>query len=97
MPLGNLAAQVVHAAGESSPGNLPKDTRAVVLAAPTEKALLRAHQRLSKRSIPHILIREPDAPFNNAATALGVFPVRDRRPVRRALDKLKLLKERTDD
>lgn len=92
MPLGNLVAQLTHAAGESSPGNLPPNTRAVVLAAENEAKLLRAHQRLEKRGIPHIVIREPDAPFCGAATAIGVYPVRDRRPVRRALERFKLLK-----
>lgn len=92
MPLGNLAAQLMHAAGESVTEPLPPNTHAVVLAAHDEEHLLRAHRRLRKRGIPHKLIREPDAPFNGAATAIGVCPVRDRRPVRRALDKYRLLK-----
>lgn len=91
MPIGNLAAQIVHAAGESSPGNLPENTRAVVLAAESERHLLRAHQRLTARSIPHVVIREPDKPFNGEATAIGVFPVTERKPVQRALDKFRLL------
>ena len=97
MPLGNLAAQLTHAAGESSPGNLPPNTHVVVLAAPNEGKLLRAHRRLSDRDIPHVLIREPDAPFNGEATAIGVYPIKDRRPVRRAFAGLKLLKGDSHD
>lgn len=39
LPRGLLAAQVVHAAGESSPGDLPEGTHAVVLAAEDQQHL----------------------------------------------------------
>lgn len=92
LPLGFLAAQVVHAAGESSTGNLPRDTHAVVLAVPHEGALLEASRRLTAGCIPHVMIREPDAPWCGAATALGVLPTVERARVRRALSSLPLLR-----
>lgn len=60
----------VHAAGESSPGFLPLDTYAVVLSVPDEAALLRLHAREEL----HVLIREPDPPFNGQALAIGFVP-----------------------
>jgi hypothetical protein len=55
---GLLAAQLVHAAGESSPGNLPENTAAVVLAVPGESELLAVEQTLQTRAVPHRAIRE---------------------------------------
>lgn len=89
--LGDLAAQLVHAAGETSPGNLPDDTHAVVLAVDHEQDLVDLATRLERAGIAHKLIREPDAPFNGAATALGVAPG-PRRPLRRLLSRLPLLR-----
>ena len=82
MPHGDQLAQSVHAAGESGPAT--SGTHAVVLAASSEDALLALHERLSYFQIPHVLIREPDAPYLNAATALGI-PPQARGPLRRHL------------
>jgi len=82
MPHGDQLAQSVHAAGESGPAT--SGTHAVVLAASSEDALLALHERLSYFQIPHVLIREPDFPYNNAATALGI-PPQVRGPLRRHL------------
>jgi hypothetical protein len=53
-------------------------------------ALLHIHERLLDAGIECILIREPDAPFNGAATAIGCFPL-PRKKIRRVLSGLPLL------
>lgn len=85
----------MHASGESAnvPGGIPSGTHAVVLAAKNETQLLRIAWKLTKKKIPHHLIREPDFPHNGAAMAIGVCPVRDRKPLRKALSNLPLLSE----
>jgi len=92
LPLGFLAAQVVHAAGESSPGGLAHDTHAVVLSVDDERALREVHERLERAGIEHVLISEPDAPWCGAATAIGVSPRARREEVRRQLSMLPLLR-----
>lgn len=93
LSLGDLAAQLVHAAGETSPGNLPANTHAVVLAVSGEQDLVDLAQRLEHAGVQHRLIREPDAPFNGAATALGIVPG-PRGPLRRFLSRYPLLREK---
>jgi peptidyl-tRNA hydrolase PTH2 len=85
------AAQLTHAAGESSTGSLPPNTFAVVLQVPDEAALLAVHARLVAAAIPCHLIREPDAPWNGQAMALGVAPL-PRARVRPLLSNLPLLR-----
>ena len=70
-----MAAQIVHAAGESSPGELPEGTIAVALSA-TPQQLYQLEQRLIKDKIPHKAIREPDEPWHGALVAIGVCPDR---------------------
>ena len=91
LPLGFLAAQVVHAAGESSPGNLDQGTNAVVLSVPNEAELAAVERRLQLAGIAHVAIREPDAPWDGALCAIGLVPVADCAPVRRVLSALPLL------
>jgi hypothetical protein len=86
-----LAAQLTHAAAESSPGDLPSGTRAVVLAAADAASLARVEERLRLAGIAHVAIREPDAPWCGALMAIGVVPVGDRAAVRRALGRMPLL------
>ena len=86
-----MAAQIVHAAGESSNGNIPPNTNAVVLSVEDEASLMAVAERLAKAGIPHVTVREPDAPWNGQATAIGIAPVRDRRLVRAITSKLPLL------
>lgn len=74
LPRGVLAAQLVHAAGESSPGNLPRGTVAVALAARNEAHLRRIEARLRWERVPHIAIREPDPPWCGALMAIGIVP-----------------------
>lgn len=92
LPRGFLASQIVHAAGETSPGGLPEGTYAVVLAVTGIKELLDVRNALEDAGIPYKLICEPDAPFNGAPTAIGLMPTRDRRKVRKVLGRLPLLK-----
>ncbi|HTQ43920.1 MAG TPA: hypothetical protein VMI75_14260 [Polyangiaceae bacterium] len=81
----------VHAAGESSPGDLPKDTHAVVLAVAGEDALAAVERSLERAGVAHVAIREPDAPWNGALMAIGVEPGR-KEALRRWLSSLPLLK-----
>lgn len=74
--MGNICAQLVHAAGESAAlfGPLPPNTHAVVLSASSEEDLLKLELRAQQRGIPHRSIREPDFPFNSALMAIGFLP-----------------------
>ena len=56
---GVQAAQIVHAAGESSPGNLPEGTHAIVLAVPGELELDSVATRLKAAGIQFVRIEEP--------------------------------------
>lgn len=83
-------AQVCHAAGESSPGNLPAGTFAVVLSA--DKASLEALEgRLQLAGMPHRAIRENDPPYCGELLAIGICPTY-KREVKRFVSALPLLK-----
>jgi hypothetical protein len=86
-----MAAQIVHAAGESVTENLPPNTSAIVLSVPSENELLGVAQQLQRAGIAHVAIREPDPPYNGVFTAIGVAPVADRKPLKRILSRLPLL------
>lgn len=75
LPRGVIAAQLVHAAGESAGGELPPGVRAVVLAVPDERSLVRVAARLHDLGVPHRVIREPDPPWCGAAMAIGMCPI----------------------
>jgi peptidyl-tRNA hydrolase len=90
LPPGFLAAQIVHAAGESSPGTLSPGTYAVVLSVPSEEALLDTERRLQKAGVPHVSIREPDAPWNGQLTVIGLVPTTDRTVIRKLTSSLPL-------
>jgi peptidyl-tRNA hydrolase len=91
LPFGTKAAQLVHAAGESSPGNLPEGTYAVVLQARDEEHLNQVSVQLAENGILHCLIREPDEPWNGQLMAIGVLPMA-RSKVRKYLSQLPLLR-----
>lgn len=91
LPLGFLAAQVTHAAGESSSGGLPDQTYAVVLAARDEAHLRDLHALFSAQGIDHKLIKEDDPPWLGQATAIGLAPA-PRSAHRRLLSSLPLLR-----
>lgn len=82
---------LVHAAGESSPGDLPEDTFAIVLAVPSEAALARERDRLHAAGVSLVEIREPDAPYAGALMALGLRPAR-KEDLRKHVSQLPLLK-----
>lgn len=85
------AAQLVHAAGESSPGNLAEGTHVVVLTALGEAELAKVADRLHAAGIEFVAVREPDPPWGGQLMAIGVRPML-RREVRRHLSSLPLLK-----
>ena len=82
---------IVHGAGESSPGDLPDDTHAIVLAVPDEASLARLADRLRKSGVAFVEVREPDDPWANALMALGLAPGR-KEVLRKHLSMLPLLK-----
>ncbi|MCB9569401.1 MAG: hypothetical protein H6710_19660 [Myxococcales bacterium] len=91
LPRGVLAAQLIHAAGESAPGGLPRGTTAVALAADDEAHLELVEGRLRALGIDHVAIREPDPPWSGALMAIGLAPVVDRRALARVCAGLRLL------
>ena len=93
LPRGVLAAQVVHAAGESArlAASLPPGTHAVVLGASGAR-LSRLERELAAAGVPHAAVREPDPPYHGALLAIGVQPA-PRASLRRHLGKLRLLEE----
>lgn len=88
---GTQAAQLIHAAGESSPGNLPPHTFAVALTCADECELYELAIRLDAAGVKHKVIAEPDEPYNGAFMAIGVFP-QPRSRIRRHFSNLPLLK-----
>lgn len=92
MPHGVQVAQCIHAAGESSPGNIPGDTHAVALHVKNEARLLKLEQALLDARVKFVAIREPDAPFNNALMAIGLSPAPRTPELRQLLGKLPLVK-----
>jgi hypothetical protein len=91
--LGTLAAQLVHAAGETGPAY--SGTHAVVLSAKNEDHLLWIEQELIKNKIKHHSIREPDAPWNGQLMAIGLYPTSDRDSVKPVTKRLRLLGGKT--
>ncbi len=82
---------LVHAAGESSPGDLKDGTYAVVLTARDEAALRAVSARLRLAGVELVEVREPDAPWNGALMALGLRPKR-KEELRRLVSSLPLLR-----
>lgn len=79
---GVTAVHAAHAAAESIRGlPVPPDTIVCVLVAETSADLEELAGRLNNSGIRNIVIYEPDAPYNGAATAVGIEPT-DRERVR---------------
>ena len=91
IPRGVQAAQITHAAGESSPGKLPSGTYAVVLTVPDEAALRELDASLDTRSIRHHTIYENASAYGGQAMAIGVVPA-PRSVLRRHFSSLPLLR-----
>ena len=85
------AANLVHAAGESSPGDLPSGTIAVALVVPDEASLWRAAHALRSAHVAHVPIIESNGPYAGQLPAVGVRPGR-KEDVGRPLSALPLLK-----
>lgn len=91
LPVGVQIAQTIHAAGYSSPGNIPDGTYAVALTCRDEAELRALADRLEKEGLPRHLIVEADAPYDGQAMAIGIPPM-DRKTLKPILQKLPLLK-----
>lgn len=87
-----MAAQLVHAAGESSPGNISEGTHAVVLSVKGEHKLLDLERKLIDLQIPHKAIREPDLPWDGQIMAIGLFPTFKTPVVKKLLSQYPLLR-----
>jgi hypothetical protein len=86
LPPGLLAAQIVHAVGESVETPHPSGAHAIVLQA-DEAALIALEQRLLAVAVPHHAVREDDGML----TAIGIKPGR-RSALRRHFSSLPLLR-----
>ena len=73
LPMGVFAAQLIHAAGESNPEGI--HSYAVALWVDDEEELAAKEARLLEHDIPHVAVREPDAPWDNQLMAIGVCPI----------------------
>lgn len=82
---------MVHAAGESSPGDLTEGTNAVVLTARDEAALCRLADAMRDAGVQLTRIFEPDLQYAGALMAIGLV-VTDRKEVRRWLSAQPLLR-----
>jgi hypothetical protein len=91
LPLGVLAAQLVHAAGESVVSPVAANTHAAVLAARDEVHLASLETQLLERGLEHRAIREPDR--DNELMAIGIPPLTDRTTIKPVTGKLRPLGE----
>lgn len=85
------AANLIHAAGESSPGNLPDSTYAVALTCADEVGLRSLAARLTAMGVRHRAIIESDGPYAGQLMAIGCSPG-PRKELRKHLSMLPLLK-----
>lgn len=95
---GVLACQTAHAARQSmtGPGETPAvslaDVHVVALEAESSSELEQLYRELVSANISATIIREPDPPYNGAATAVGIAPTADRMRVRRHVDRFRILR-----
>lgn len=90
IPTGSQIAQILHAAGESTPTRVPSGTVAVALAARDEAHIRDLDAKLTAAGIPHTLIVE----CSGEAMAIGCEPTTDRDRIRRVLSMLPLVGRR---
>lgn len=84
LPIKIQMINVGHAAGESIiEAPIPSTTRLVLLHAENENALLELEGVVKSKGYHCVLIREPDAPYNNAAMSLGLAPSTKRNQLRK--------------
>lgn len=91
LPRGLQSAQIIHAAGTSSTGNLPEDTHAVSLVARDEVHLSLIAKRLRLAGVEFTTVREDVAPYFGQLMALGLRP-RRKEEIRRHVSDLPKLK-----
>lgn len=87
LAFGLIAAYLVHAAGESSPGDLPDNTRAVALGARDEEHMRVLEEELKEAEVPHRAIWEDGELF-----AIGIAPTNDLSAIRRVTSCLPLIR-----
>lgn len=93
LPIEVQIVNIAHAAGESIiEAPIPSTTVAVILHVENEKQLLEYGEILSKKEYAHVLIREPDAPYNNDAMSIGLAPSTKRNQLRKIFYHLNALK-----
>ena len=92
--VGVAAAQAAHAARESV-RDLPHDpeTHVAVLMADSSDQLVALSMELKVSGFHHVLICEPDEPYNGSAVAIGVEPM-ERARIQPLLAKLKSFRDR---
>jgi CTP:molybdopterin cytidylyltransferase MocA len=88
LPIGMQVAQIVHAAGESTPIRVPVGTHSVALHARDEPHLREVAQRLLRAQIDHHIVLESDG----HAMAIGIAPTTDRARVRKVVSSLPLVR-----
>lgn len=92
LPRGVQAAQLIHAAGHSSPGSeLPHGTLAIALTCADEVELCDLYRKLRMSGIRAVAINEPDSPYDGQLMAIGLPPAY-RSTYRRFTSNLPLLK-----
>ena len=91
IPHGHQAAQLIHAADDSSPGNLPRGTFAYALVARDEDHLEGISEALFRAGIRHSLVIESDGRYSGQLMAIGVVPCK-KEDVYRVLSSLPLLR-----
>lgn len=69
-----MAAQLIHSAGESSPGNLPGGTHAIALTARDSAHLAEISEKLKVNGVSHVPIVENCPPYRGELLAIGVVP-----------------------
>ena len=88
LPHGMQVAQIIHAAGESTPRRVPEGTIAVALHARDESHLREIAATLAAAQIAHHVVFESDS----QAMAIGLDPTTDRLRIRKVLSKLPLVR-----
>jgi hypothetical protein len=84
---------VAHAAGESIiDAPIPSTTIAVILHVKDEAHLFEYADLIKNKDFPHVIIREPDEPYNNAAMSIGLQPNDRRNALRKLFYHLNLVK-----
>jgi hypothetical protein len=92
--IGVAASQAAHAARESV-RDLPHDpeTHVAILMAESSDQLVAISLELKVAGLHHVLICEPDPPYNGSAVAIGIEPM-ERERVKPLLSSLKSFRER---